>query len=77
MRLPATATEGYNLVRDKGLVIQHADGSLYDRVENIFRTKVEMHEETCKEVKVTDGTSCGFPAPTRRFGEKRKQEAAE
>ena len=29
------------------------------------------------QVKVTDGTSCGFPAPTRRFGEKRKQEAAE
>ncbi len=27
-------------------------------------------------VKVTDGTSCGFPAPTRRYGEKH-QEAAE
>jgi formamidase len=28
------------------------------------------------QVKVTDGTSCGIPAPTRRFGE-RAQEAAE
>ena len=29
-------------------------------------------EET---VKVTDGTSCGFPAPTRRFGETLKEAA--
>lgn len=27
------------------------------------------------EVKVTDGTSCGFPAPTRRFGERFKDAA--
>jgi hypothetical protein len=27
-------------------------------------------------VTVTDGTSCGLPAPTRRYGDKR-QEAAE
>ena len=30
-------------------------------------------EET---VKVTDGTSCGFPAPTRSYGETRKEAAA-
>jgi formamidase len=27
------------------------------------------------EVKVTDGTSCGFPKPTRRFGERLDQAA--
>ena len=29
------------------------------------------------EVKAVDGTSCGFPAPTRTFGEARRKEAAE
>ncbi len=28
-----------------------------------------------KQVKVVDGTSCGLPAPTRRFGEHRKEAA--
>ena len=29
------------------------------------------------EIKITDGTSCGFEAPTRKFGELNVKDAAE
>ena len=55
MRLPVSAAGGYNLVWGDGLVIQHADGSLYDRVDNIFWAKVETGPDTKQVVQVIDG----------------------